>query len=149
MLHAQPNYIILPAVPEDAEKVIDCGRKAFASTPIQEAVYPKAREHLTPPAELRRWRIHRKAGRMAGEDVVGFKAVLVDDPDTIVGYASWVKPGGFDKQKNRAELEPAVEKVDFPACVNKEAQRDFTARLDRKREEIWDGDWNFWCKRSQ
>ena len=155
------QYDILPVGPDDVENLMSCGEKAFAGTPFREAIFPKDRKHLTPADELHRWREERKIKRITEDNTVGFKAVLAGrQPEVIVGFTSWIKPGHFFSKKNTDQPSKAStseyidepqsdtesQEDDYPACMNVDRHKEFMALLDRKREEVWKGDGDFWCK---
>ncbi|GAB1726200.1 hypothetical protein NU195Hw_g5286t1 [Hortaea werneckii] len=151
--HAKPIYKILPAGPEDAEQVAAVGNKAFRTSTLHEAMFPEEKAHLTPPEELRDWRTQRRAAFMRNERHLGFKAVLVDQPDIIIGYVGWMKPGHFTKKQGlsslvngqaKSEPDPEASQSGPPACMNAGIKQGLEAELDRKREQIWKDDSNFW-----
>ncbi|KAI6799842.1 hypothetical protein KC332_g15082 [Hortaea werneckii] len=151
--HTKSIYKILPAGPEDAEQVAAVGNKAFCTSSLYQAMFPKEKAHLTPPEELRNWRTQRRAAFMRNERHLGFKAVLTDQPDVIIGYVGWMKPGHFTKKEGlgslvngQAESGPDSEASpsEPPACMNAGIKQGLEAELDRKRAEIWRDDPNFW-----
>ncbi|RMY61091.1 hypothetical protein D0863_11396 [Hortaea werneckii] len=151
--HAKPIYKILPAGPEDAEQVAAVGNKAFRTSTLHEAMFPEEKAHLTPPEELRNWRTQRRAAFMRNERHLGFKAVLADQPDVIIGYVGWMKPGHFTKKQGlgslvngqaESEPDPQASQSGPPACMNAGIKQGLEAELDRKREQVWKDDSNFW-----
>lgn len=126
-------------------------------------IFPKDREHLTPVDEVITYRANRVAARFRESDFVGFKAVHKDRPDVVIGYANWYKPRHYSKKNgnSKAPLEPSLEgvvepkpevqteKVAHPACLDLERYEEFMAALNKKREEVWGDNANFWCERCQ
>ncbi|KAK4547829.1 hypothetical protein LTR36_010548 [Oleoguttula mirabilis] len=152
----QSKYEILPTCPEDAESMSKCNYKAFANSFFNQMTFPKAREHLTPKDEVLAYRTQRMAGRLRQDDAVSYKAVLKDQPDVVVGYANFLKPGHYNKQKAQASVETTLGGVveakpdkqtqtdEHPACMDVEMQSKLMAMMDRKREEVWGDETNFW-----
>ena len=164
------SYQLVSADPQDAEAIHAIREKAFAFSLLHEQVYPKDKAHLTPPDELYAWRVRSQEKAMQADDLLYSKVVTCtsDEPQKIVAYAGWVKPGHFSGGKTlsdaygpqatpdtkpqtdlTASREPSLaadqQAEGFPACMDIAIHQHFLSIMDEERKKIWGDDANYWC----
>ena len=168
------HYQLQRATPEDADAIQACNKKAFATSYLHEQLFPKDRAHLTSQEELFEWRVSRLRKTMHADDILYFKVSPFDEPERVIGYAGWYKPGHFrdktlsDTFEKSAELESAENIVEavttapamlepvpttvdqkaevFPACMDLDIYKHFLTKMDEERKGTWGDDVNYWCE---
>lgn len=141
------EFTIQPSTLADTPSLVEVNKAAFHST-THEHMFPKDREHLTPPEELQAWRLKRMAGAITrnGPEDHYFNVTPVDRPDLIVGYAHWHGPGHYAKEENNEMERNEDSGIEFPACMNVELMRECMRQEERLRKEIMGGtSSNYWC----
>lgn len=151
--------------PEDLEEVFDLIDLCFRDSPWRTAVYRPHLAHLTPPDELRAWRVSRLAKAFNDPHAQNWK-LIAQDADLytgkIVGFSSWIEPNhklDFENHDKDAaskttileDAKPTVEGPpgeaslnDLPKCMDAEMYKSQRAGLERLRKEVMGEDTNFW-----
>ncbi|KAK5112018.1 hypothetical protein LTR62_004552 [Meristemomyces frigidus] len=162
------QYQISPLTADDAEGMLKCNIAAFADDALHQAFFPKELEHLVPDAEFWQWRIAKQKKHITDPESVGFKVHPVGQPEVLVGYARWFKPGATARKKAadaaarqtcetngevHAAAAPNLESHGVEAAAaadqtsprcNNELLEDFMQTLGAKAEEIWGNEAEYW-----
>jgi hypothetical protein len=132
------NISIVPCRIEDAEEMEPVGTAAFATDPVNQAIFDVTTANEDDLADYRAWRMQLNRERMKGDGKYYFKAID-DDTGKIIGYI-----GIFDASVDIA----SQAQFPRPACINVEAEKRIKEQLHEAEEKWMNSQERMWCKLS-
>jgi hypothetical protein len=130
------NISIVPCRMEDVEEMEPVGTAAFATDPVNQAIFDVTTANEDDLADYRAWRVQLNRERMKGDGKYYFKAVD-DATGKMIGYI-----GIFDPSVDIA----AQAQFPRPACINVEAEKSLKDQLHEAEERWMNSQERMWCK---